>query len=258
MARSARLEGQNAVADRALDILLTFTEDRPVITASDLQEAVGLSRSTVYRYIASLRAKGLLTEDLGGGFRLGPQILQMARIARKGNTVADLALPELRALSEDCGELVQILERVGDKNILLEVIEGRHRIGINYLRGHMLPAPAGAAAKVLLAFAPEDERESLIARMTLSAYTPNSITDPDRFRHEIEAVARKGYALNDEEIDEGIRAVAAPIAGRQTVRHVVSIVGPTFRLTDEALPRLISQVKDTAWKISQTIQAAGY
>ena len=251
VARGERQDGQNAVADRALDILLSFSDDQPVLTASQLRETNGMSRSTIYRYIASLRAKGLITEDRGGGFRLGPRLFEMARIARRGNSILEVAKPVLQEMSDACGEVVQLVERVGRGTIVLEVVESRHRIGITYLRGQMLPSPAGASAKVLLAFAPEDEREELVSLVDLTPYTAKSITDPALLRAELDAVRRNGYALNDEELDEGIRAISAPIHGRTSVRYATSIVGPSFRLTDDKLPGLIAMVKEHAQRIGE-------
>jgi DNA-binding IclR family transcriptional regulator len=258
MTREKGTDGQNAVADRALDILLSFNDDSPVMTAADIQKQYGFSRSTVYRYIASLRSKGLITEDVGGGYRLGPRLIQMARIARQGNSIIALAEPDLKALSEACGEVIQLTERVGTENIVLEVIEGRHRIGITYMRGQMLPSPFGSAAKVLLAFAPEADREALLTSVQLHAYTPHSITDLTAFREELEAVRLNGYAVNREEIDVGVRAVAAPVKGRKGINHALSIVAPAFRMADDKLPEFAALVRDYAARISDRVRVAGY
>lgn len=258
MKRKKEIDSQNAVADRALDILLSFTDDHPVLTATELQTRAGFSRSTIYRYIASLRSKGLIIEDSGGGYRLGPRLIQMARIARQGNPVIELALPHMKDMSEICGELIQLSERVDKETIVLEVLEGRHRIGITYMRGQVLPSPAGSSAKVMLAFAPDDEREELLSMVTLHAYTPNSITDPAAFRAELDTIQRNGYAINNEEIDVGIRAIAAPIRGRRGVNHAISIVGPTFRMTDEKIPEYTTLVKDRAARISDSMLSAGF
>lgn len=250
----ARTDGHNAVADRALDILLSFSDDQPVLTANELRELHGMSRSTIYRYLTTLRASGFVAEEPGKGFRLGPKLIEMARIARRGNTILEIAGPHIRRLAEDCGEVVQLLERVGRQTIILDVLESRHRIGITYMRGQMLPSPAGASAKVLIAFAPPDEIDELLGSVVLQPYTARSIVDPKKLRKHLELVRKNGYAFNDEELDEGIRAVAAPIFGRFAVRYSVSIVGPSFRLTDEKLPELIAKVKATAAEISRSLK----
>ncbi|MBN9035317.1 MAG: IclR family transcriptional regulator [Rhizobiales bacterium] len=249
-----RSDGRNAVADRAIEILLSFTDDRPVLTAGELCEANGMSRSTIYRYLTSLRAGGFIAEEPGRGFRLGPKLIEMARIARKGNSILEIAEPHIHQLANRCGEIVQLVERVGRQTIMLDNIESKHRIGITYLRGQVLPSPLGASAKVLTAFAPPEEFEELLRSVDLQAYTPRSIVDPQELRRQLELVRANGYAYNDEELDEGIRAVAAPIFGRFSVRYSVAIVGPTFRLTDEKLPEFIEMVKDTATQISRSLK----
>jgi DNA-binding IclR family transcriptional regulator len=249
-----RSDGRNAVADRAIEILLSFTDDQPVLTAGQLREANGMSRSTIYRYLTSLRAGGFIAEEPGKGFRLGPKLIEMARIARRGSSILEIAEPHLRQLANECGEIVQLIERVGRQTIMLDMIESKHQIGITYLRGRMLPSPAGASAKLLFAFAPPDEFEELLQSVVLQAYTPKSIVDPQVLREQLDLVRKNGFAYNDEELDEGIRAVAAPIFGRFSVRYSVSIVGPTFRLTDDRLPDFIDMVKRTAAQISRSLK----
>jgi len=100
----------------------------------------------------------------------------------------------------------------------------------------------------------EEEFEELLRSVDLQAYTPRSIVDPQELRRQLELVRANGYAYNDEELDEGIRDVAAPIFGRFSVRYSVAIVGPTFRLTDEKLPEFIEMVKDTATQISRSLK----
>jgi len=252
--KSVRSDDRNAIADRALEILLTFTDDQPVLSADQLRDANGLSKSTIYRYLNSLKAGGFVAEEPGKGFRLGPKLIEMARIARKHNSILDIAESQLRQLAGESGEVVQLLERVGRQTIMLDHIESKHRIGLTHMRGQMLPSPAGASAKVLIAFAPPDEYEELLGSVVLQPYTPKSIVDIDTLRAQLDLVRQNGFALNDEELDEGVRAVASPILGRFSVRYSVAVVGPTFRLSDERLPYFIERVKHAAAEISAKLQ----
>lgn len=249
-----RTVGRNAVADRALEILLCFTDDTPTRTADQLGEANGMSRSTTYRYLNSLRSTGFLVEEPGRGYRLGPKIIEMARIARRFNSILDIARPYLSQIASETGEVVQLLERVGSHVIMLDNIESRHRIGLTYTRGQLLPSPAGASAKVLIAYAPTVEREAILASVSLERYTDRSITDRTELERHLALVRQQGYAINDGELDEGIRAVAAPIQGRDAVRYAVSLVGPWFRLTDEKMPDLIEAVTRCAAEISARLR----
>ena len=253
---SATPDGHNAVADRAIDILLSFTVDEPFLTANQLRERNGMSRSTIYRYLSTLKAKGLIAEESGKGFKLGPRLFEMARIARHGSSILEIAEEPLQRLADSCGELIQLTERVGRQTVILSAIESRHRIGITYLRGQTLPS-VGASAKVLTAYAAPEEIDALLNTEQLQAYTPRSIVDPKLLREQLEQVRQKGYAFNDEELDEGIRAIAAPVLSRPPVRYSVSVIGPSFRLTDDKLPALIERVKAAAGEIGDRLRAYG-
>ena len=154
----------NATADRAIDILLLFSEEQPVWTVNDIAAHFSMPRSTIYRYVSSLRGYALIIEDGrgGGGYRLGPRVFALARVARSNTSVIRIAAPHLASLSERYGELVVLNQRVGHEMITLDRIESRHRVAISYTRSQLLPWPATGSAKLLLAFAPEPERTPLM------------------------------------------------------------------------------------------------
>src|SRR5436190_14609487 len=94
--------GRNTTADRAIDVLLLFDPGSPVLTAGEISERLAMSRSTTYRYIQSLRSFDLLEEDAArGGFRLGPRVFELARIARQGLGLSEIALPVMQSLCEE-------------------------------------------------------------------------------------------------------------------------------------------------------------
>src|SRR4051812_43888338 len=91
---SATSPARNTTADRAIDVLLLFNEQRPILSAEEVAEILGMSRSTTYRYLLSLRSYGLVEEgDINGEFRLGPAVFHLARVARKGLGLSEVALP---------------------------------------------------------------------------------------------------------------------------------------------------------------------
>jgi DNA-binding IclR family transcriptional regulator len=107
--------------------------------------------------------------------------------------------------------------------------------------------------KVLLAFAPETERERLL-RQTLEPMTKNSIVDPARLRKHLDDVRTKGYAQTIEELEEGLNAVAAPVrSGNGDVVAAVSVAGPSFRMRPVELPRIAKLTVDAANAISRRI-----
>jgi DNA-binding IclR family transcriptional regulator len=249
----SRLSAANSTADRAIDLLLLFLQ-KPILRTQEICDELGMPRSTAYRYLSSLRSYALLSEDSRGHWRLGPQILPLARAAMAGNSILDVSGPVLSDLNERCGEAVALYERVGHESFLLTRIESRHRVRLVYSRGQILPWPGSASAKVLLAFASEEERKELFALLKPVQYTPQTVKTKDALKAAIQKIRRDGFAYSDQERDEGIRAIAAPVESNAEVRHCITISGPAFRLTDVKIKELRDGVLDAARKISAELR----
>lgn len=248
----------NSTADRAIDILLLFSEERPVWTAVEIAAHFDMPRSTTYRYINSLRSYALIVGDESGGYRLGPKIFPLARVAKASTSILAIAAPHLTALNEKFGESVTLYERVGYEMLALDRFESRHRVRITYARGQLLPWPAAASAKVLLAHADRADQEAMFRLMEPVRYTRKTITGLKALRRVLNKIRNDGYAYSDQERDEGVRGIAAPIASGGEARYCVTMSGPSFRLTDEKIPEMVSGVRTTASKISEALRATEY
>ena len=248
-------KGRNSTADRAIDVLLLFDDQGPVLSALDVAARLSMPRSTTYRYLQSLRSYGLVEDDsTSGGFRLGPRVLQLARMARKGLALPEVALPCMRELVEITGEAVLLTRRSERQVVCVERVESRHRIRLSYERGTVLAPHAGASAKVLLAWLPEAELDELLCQAELTRYTERTVTDPAAFRKELAAIRQAGYAVSNGEVDPGVRGIAAPVFGPEgQVVAGLSTVGPAFRLDDAALPSVVNATRRSAEAISQRI-----
>jgi DNA-binding IclR family transcriptional regulator len=245
-------KGRNSTADRAIDVLLLFDDQGPVLSALDVSERLAMPRSTTYRYLQSLRSYGLVEDDSSsGGFRLGPRVLQLARMARKGLALPEVALPCMRELAELTGEAVLLTRRSERQVVCVERVESRHRIRLTYERGTVLAPHAGASAKVLLAWLPEHELDELLRRAELTRYTERTVIEPAALRAELATIRQAGYAISYGEVDPGVRGIAAPIFGSEgQVVAGLSTVGPAFRLDDAALPGVVEATRRSAEGIS--------
>jgi DNA-binding IclR family transcriptional regulator len=246
----AKVGAANSTADRAIDALLAFSDERPVWSAAELAVHFAMPRSTLYRYLNTLRGVGLIAEDEHGRYRLGPRILQLARIAKLNSSILSVASPVIAELSRCFNETVIINEKVGHEMITLERVETRHTVSVSSLRGQLLPWPAAASAKVMLAFADSAEQEELLRLMTPVRYTPKTIANRKALRAAIKLIRGQGYAVGKEELDADVCAVAAPIFSRGECRFSLSIAAPTFRLPDDRLPAMIAAVKAAALAIT--------
>jgi len=251
-------QGRNATAERAIDVLLLFDEEHPVLTAGEIARRLDMPRSTTYRYLQTLRSYNLIEEDARGGFRLGTRIFQLGRIARQGLGYVEVARAYMDELAALTGEVVLLTRRAGNQVVCVERVEGdpRHPIRLSYERGHVLPLHAGASAKVLLAFSdPGDIDATLGSIDSLPRYTERTVTDKTALRRQLERIRSDGYALSAGEVDAGVRGIAAPILqpdGRAAAG--LSVVGPQFRLKDAALKAAITAVRESAGAISARLR----
>ena len=249
-------QARNTTADRAIDVLLLFNERRPVLTAEEVAELLDMSRSTTYRYLLSLRSYGLVEEgDASGEFRLGTAVFQLARVARKGLGLSEVALPVMRELVDQTGESALLTRRSGAHVVCIERVECSHSVRLSYERGQVLPLHAGASAKVLLAYLKPAEIEAVLSAGPLPRYTEQTVTDPDALRAQLDAIRAAGYIVTDGEVDVGVRGVAAPILGiNGQALAGISVAGPLFRLNDTMLPAVIAAVRAAAETISQRLR----
>ena len=186
-------------------MLLLFDLSTPVLSAGEIAERLGMSRSTTYRYLQSLRSSDLLEEDAArGGFRLGSRIFELARIARLGLGLSEIALPVMQDLCREVDEAVLLTRRSGTMVVCLERVETTRPIRLSYERGHLLPLHAGAPSKVLLAF--EEQSDVVVESLgELQRFTDATITDPNLLRAELARIREQGYALSNGERDAGVR-----------------------------------------------------
>jgi DNA-binding IclR family transcriptional regulator len=253
--KGANANSANATADKAIEILLLFSPAKPLWTQQEISTHLDMSRSTTYRYITSLRATGLIVQDVRGSFCLGPRLLHMAQAARMGNPVITLAQEPMRELSERFGEIVVLNERVGQEILTLDRIDSPHRIGLKSTRTHLLPWPATGSAKILLAYCRGQEFEELFAQLKPTAYTPQTIPTPVKLREHLKMVLRQGFAVSDEERDEGVWGVSVPLPQGDDCRHALSVVGPKFRLSTAQRASIVDATVEAGRLISKRMSS---
>ena len=254
----SKLGAANSTADRAIDILLIFSEGRPIWGATEIAAYFDMPRSTTQRYINSLRSYALIVEDEGGGYRLGPKIFPLARTAKASTSIVKIAASHLRNLNALFGEAIVLYQRVGQEIVALDHFESKHPVVVAYPQGHMLPWPATASARVLLAFLNQTEQVALFRVMSPIQYTKRTIVSTKKLGEALARIRRDGYAFSDQERVEGVRAVAAPIFSQGEGCYCLTLSGLSFRLTERRLPKVIAEVKATASRISDDLRTVEY
>ncbi|HLI15876.1 MAG TPA: IclR family transcriptional regulator [Acidimicrobiales bacterium] len=245
----------NVTAARAIDLLSLFDDQHPVISAGEAAKALGMSRSTTYRYLQSLRAAGLVEDDeTSGGLRLGPRVLQLAAIARASWDLGAVAVPVMRRLTEATRETTVLTRRTGDHVICVEEVRSPNPIRLSYERGRVLPVHAGASAKVLIAWLAGEELTALLERTQLRDFTGATVTSEASLRQDLERIRARGYAITRGEVDAGVLGVAAPIFRRSgEVVAGLSVVAPEYRVAEGEVDGLVALTLEAATELTRRV-----
>jgi DNA-binding IclR family transcriptional regulator len=219
-----------SVADRVLDVLLAFDAGHPARTLAELVATTGLPRATVFRLTQVLQARGFLAKN-GPRFTLGHQFLVLGAVASAGLDLRALALPYLQSLRDATGETSQVAVLDGLRIVYIERVLSQRAVA--YMRsraGTVLPAWCTGLGKAMLAFAAPDALASQLRTAQLERFTPRTLTG-DELLSDLAVVRERGFAIDDEEREVGVRCVAAPVrdaAGR--VIAAISVAGPAGRI----------------------------
>ncbi|WP_181803182.1 IclR family transcriptional regulator [Streptomyces shenzhenensis] len=245
--------------ERGLLILSSFSENRPVLGISDLGRAVGLNRSTTYRYVATLAKLGYLQQDPDSRkYSLGPRVVDLGFAAINSMEITRVAGPFLQALSDETGYTVSMAVLDGTDIVYVERRRsgraGTYAMGLQLHVGSRLPAYCTSMGKVLLAHQDPAVLRDLVDRTDLARRGPKTITAREQLMVALSRVRRTGFALNDEELAAGLRSLAAPVRDRSG--KVVAAVNIAVHLTvwnasmDSVMPRLETPLRRATTEIS--------
>jgi IclR family KDG regulon transcriptional repressor len=240
--------------ERALSIVEILAEAGRSLMLKELSERIGLPQSTVYRLLGVLVSRGYVCKDLDTKqYSLGVRILEISGGFQIASVLRAKGGRFTRALADSVGETVNVAVLDGFECIVVDRVESRHTLRYAVRFGARGLLHCTGAGKVLLAHMPDGEIEAFIQR-GLPSVTPNTIVDRYLLMKELERVRAKGYAVDNEEHELGIRCIAAPILDRSgVVIASVSISGPTKRITPHCLGDLSRHVKETALAVSHAL-----
>jgi DNA-binding IclR family transcriptional regulator len=244
---------------KALDVLEAFGEGEHVLGVTELSRRLGLAKSTTYNLLATLKSRGYVEEDLvTSRYSLGVKLLELSQAVRANVEIGDRAAPLLRELAQRSREAVYLTVLHDEHSVYIYAIEAPGRILARSAIGRRAPLHCTGVGKAKMAFLGDDEVERIIQRVGLPRFTPNTIVDPDRLRAELALIRQRGYAVDNEEHEVGIRCVGAPIRddGGAVVASC-SLSGPAGRMTDERIAELAPDVVQVADAISRRLGFSG-
>lgn len=241
--------------ERAVELLYRIAGNQNRFTFSELCRQFEMEKSSLHRMLKSLEGLGLVSR-VDGRYRLGYTLLELGSMVEGPSELRHAAKPHMIRLNQVLGTSVQLTVMEGTKAVCLDKVDSPDPVHITARLGSRVPLYTGASAKVLLAFLPCAEQESLLAQQPLRRYSDNCTISVEELRAELVGIRQKGYAFSKGEVTIGFCAIAAPIwsPGGQ----VVASLGVQFPQSDNSqstLAHIIDTVVTTANKISDSLKS---
>jgi IclR family transcriptional regulator, KDG regulon repressor len=243
------------VLDRTFEIINTLAETHSKLSVTELAARLGLHKSTAHRLLMVLESNRFVERDKDGGkYHLGSRIMELGLSALSRLDVCEIAKPYLRNLVEEAGETAHMGVLRGGEVVSVVNVESSQTLRTPATVGTRTPVHCTSLGKAIMAFGSSDAIDIYLRDGTLKAHTPNTITSIRRFREELRAIQIRGYAIDNEEREEGLRCIGAPVHNCDgEVIAAISIAGPAVRILNESIPALSSAVMETAARISASL-----
>jgi IclR family transcriptional regulator, pca regulon regulatory protein len=247
--------------ERGLSVIRAFDADHSKLSLSEVAAATGLSRAAARRFLHTLVHLGYMHNN-GGRFSLRPKILELGYAYLSSLTLPEVAMPHLEELVEQVHESSSVSELDGEDVVYIARVPTKRIMTVTISVGTRFPAYATSMGRVLLAEQPEEWLDDYLASVNLRGLTGHTITSPAGLRQELRKIRGRGWALVDQELEEGLRSIAAPIrdadgkviaavnvsthAGRRSLENVVGELLRPLLATAERIERDLASARTSA------------
>jgi IclR family transcriptional regulator, pca regulon regulatory protein len=244
--------------DRGLAVIRAFGPDRERLSLSEVAKATGLTRAATRRFLLTLVKLGYVRND-GREFSLRPRVLELGYAYLSGLAMPEIAAPHLEELVAKVRESSSISVLDVDHIVYVARVPTKRIMTVAISVGTRFPAYATSMGRVLLAAMTPDELDSYLAEATLEPFTARTVTDPGRLREILRDVAKQGYAIVDQELEEGLRAIAAPIHGANgAVIAAINVSAHASRVSMATMrAELLPALQETARRIEEDLKSQG-
>jgi IclR family transcriptional regulator, pca regulon regulatory protein len=230
--------------EKGLAVIEAFDQERPRLSITEVAERTGLTRAAARRYLITLTYLGYLRQDRKQ-FALTPKVLRLGQSYLHSSRLPRVIQPQLQRLANAFRESAAAGVRDGDEVIAVAAASSGTVVSATLQPGIRLPAYCTSNGRVLLAACPDAELDVWLARQTLAALTPYTITHRERLRLEVLKARANGYAAVDQELELGLRTIAVPLMnfrGETVAAMNVSAHASRMRmdqLVEQCLPALL-------------------
>lgn len=241
---------------KALDILEAFSYEHQELGVTELAHKLSLHKNNVFRLLATLESRGYIEQDKqSGNYRLGLKAFEVGNVFLHHLGIRRQARPILEELVRRCNETAYLAVLDGAEVVYISMHETAHPVRVVARVGRRLPAYCTASGKSQLAFESQDRLDEIFREYPFQRLTENSIARYEDLLIHLKGIAQRGYAVDNEEWELGVKCVAAPVRD-YTHRVVAAVVlsGPTPRFAPDRIEtELVPLVKEAAARLSQRL-----
>jgi len=242
-----------SLPSKVMNLIEALLESGENVGIRDLAQQTGIPRSTVQRILASLEENGWVTQDSKTqSYRIGFKLLSLTNSWRIQLELTRLSHDEMVKLCEESHQTVLLLVQDGYRGICQDKVEPERTIKLVAEMGKVFPLHAAACGKILLAYAPHSLQHHIL-ESRLEAYTPLTITDPEKLKAEINKIRAEGKAISVEEMTPGAAEIAVPLLNQNgNLIAALSLAGPKFDVEPQ-LDKFELLLRRTAKKIIEKL-----
>jgi IclR family acetate operon transcriptional repressor len=237
--------------ERAFELLEHLADAGGELALSELTEVSGLPMPTIYRLMRTLVNRGYVRQEPSKRYALGPRLIRLGEGA--GRLLGSWARPALTRLVDEVGETANMAVLEGDEAVYVAQVPSRHSMRMFTEVGRRVRPHCTGVGKALLAQLSEPRVREILERTGMEAQTRNTLTDPEALLAELERIRERGYAVDDEEQEIGVRCVAVPLPGAPALT-ALSVSGPSARMTGETVQDVVPVMREIAGRFAEELR----
>ncbi|MEW6265842.1 MAG: IclR family transcriptional regulator [Thermodesulfobacteriota bacterium] len=242
--------------EKALGLLILLGDSSSSLSLDQLTQQAGLKKTSCFRLLRTMMRLGFVEQEAETkNYHLGSRNISIGAAALNSLSLRRTALPYMRELRKETGETVNLAILEGTEIVFVERLESEHILSTHHKVGDRLPVHCTCMGKSLLAFLPEHKLNEVLSQIRFTRRTPRTITSREAFLTELKKVRAQGLAVNVEELEPGLGAVAGPIRNhRGEAVASINIAFPTIRHDPkQAITRFAPKVKEACLAISRSL-----
>ncbi|GAA3955181.1 allantoin degradation transcriptional regulator AllR [Actinomadura viridis] len=238
--------------ERTFELLEHLADAGGEMALSELTEVSGLPMPTIYRLMRTLVNQGYVRQQPSKRYALGPRLIRLGEGASR--LLGSWARPALARLVDEVGETANMAVLEGDVAVYVAQVPSRHSMRMFTEVGRRVQPHCTGVGKALLAQLPDARVREILGRTGMEAHTPTTFTDQDALLAELKRIRERGYAVDDEEQEIGVRCVAVPLPGAPALT-ALSVSGPSARMTRAAVDDVVPVMREVAAGFAEELGA---